>query len=137
MSREELVEELTQARTRLQITGSVKRADSITPIVLKAIPYTALCVIAYFLFRTVESLSGETTLALFNVQMLLNSNFLPALIGAFLGGGGVIYGLGQRRLKQKVIEKLQPRIQRYEKQVDPGRTSSQLTAAGNTNPADE
>lgn len=51
-------------------------------------------------------------------------------------GSGWIYGLIQRQLRRKTIERLQTRIIEFEKGVDPSRSSSHLTKRGTTREED-
>jgi hypothetical protein len=137
MSRDELIEALTEARSDLKFGNHLKIADSVTPIVMRAIPWLGAFLICLTLYWMVDALAGEITFAWFDFRMLLNSNFLPILVGLLVGGSGVTYGIVQKRLKGQVTERLQSRIQYLEQQNDPDRTSSLLTASGETNPDDE
>jgi hypothetical protein len=137
MSRDELIEALTEVRSDLKFGNHLKIADSITPIVMRAIPWLGVFLIFLTLYWMVDALSGQFTFATFDLRMLLNSNFLTLTVGLLVGGGGVGYGIVQKRLKGKVTERLQSRIQYLEQQNDPDRTSSLLTASGETNPDDE
>lgn len=132
-SRDDLIQELANARAALRFGNTVKVSDAVTPIILSVIRWSAIIVCFYFAYLSIGELAGKQTDALINIKMLLDSNFL----GIIFGGGGIIYGVVQKRLKQNVIKRLQPRIQNFEQQLDPNRTSSLLTSGGDTNPADE
>lgn len=53
-----------------------------------------------------------------------------------LGGGGLIYGLRERKLRKKYIERMSDRIKSLEEKIDPGRSSSGLPKTGDTKPTD-
>lgn len=50
--------------------------------------------------------------------------------------GSVAYGRRQKKLKEDAIERLHPYQEKYEKLIDPNRTSSRLTKRGDTHPED-
>jgi hypothetical protein len=92
--------------------------------------------VAYECVEAIRALAGQDTAVL--VTFLTNTGSgLTAVAGAGVGGLGGVYGLWQRRLRQRSIAHLAPRLARYEKLVDPNRTSSGLTETGLTNPDDE
>jgi hypothetical protein len=53
-----------------------------------------------------------------------------------VGGAGIFYGLRQRQLRQRNIERLTARVLQFEQQKDPHRSSSGLTPRGTTRPSD-
>jgi hypothetical protein len=81
----------------------------------------------------VDSLAGKQTFANIGISMLFDSRVL----GIIFGGGGILYGVAQRKLRQGTVKKFQPRIQQLEKLIDSKRSTSRLTAIGETNPEDE
>jgi len=96
------------------------------------IKFAALSFIAYVFYLSVDTLAGRQTLANINIAMLLDSRALATIFGA----GGIVYGWNQRRLRQKSVKQFQPRIQKLEQLLDSDRSTSSLTAAGETNPDD-
>lgn len=133
LSREELVQQLADARAELKFGKHIKVSETATPIALSLIRWVAIVACFGFVYLSIDSLAGKQTDAVINLKMLLNSNFL----GVIFGSGGIIYGYAQKKLRQKVIARLQPRIQHFEQLMDPTRSSSLLTEHGNTNPDDE
>ena len=102
-----------------------------------------LAVIFYWIYRSVDAVTGQTTYAdidiafnaLANLRSSLALGAVAVLISlAFLG---VWYGILQRNLRRKTVERLQKRVKELEKQMDPNRTSSELTTRGETRPEDE
>lgn len=53
-----------------------------------------------------------------------------------LAGGGIAYGIGQRRLRRNTVERMSQRTAELEERIDRKRTSSRLTKRGETNPGD-
>lgn len=82
------------------------------------------------------ALAGKTTDA--NIVMtLLNRSQFGLSVSFLFGGGGVLYGYAQQKLRESTVKRLHQRIASMEKEVDPARTSSHLTSTGKTNPKDK
>lgn len=90
----------------------------------------------YWIYRSVEAVAGQTTAADIGIRFLSDIRVSESLAWLF-GGGGILFGWRQRSLRRDVIERLSPRQQELEKGIDPHRTSSKLTARGETNPEDK
>ncbi len=99
------------------------------------IPWGALIVIAYYLSGSINVLAGKYTFADIGFRVLSDIRVSDG-VAYLLGGGGVAYGLNERRLRRKTIERLSGRIQELEKRLDPRRSSSKLTRRGTTRPED-
>lgn len=115
---------------------SANRKESIVTVLLSLIRWGGVLGISYFVFRTVEVLAGQSTFAEIGINFLGNLEVSVTLAWA-AGGGGVLYGLGQRKLRKDTVERLQSRITSLEKKLDDSRTSSKLTARGDTRPEDQ
>lgn len=89
----------------------------------------------YLISSTVSDLAGKTTLADIVVQVLLAGN-VRELISYGIAGGGIAYGLNERRLRKAAIRHLSQQKAAFEKFLDPNRSSSQLTETGDTKPED-
>lgn len=63
--------------------------------------------------------------------------FWVAVISLLAGVMGLVYGKAQKRLRNNAIAKLSPYQQKYEKLIDPQRSSSSLTMTGETRLEDE
>lgn len=59
-------------------------------------------------------------------------NYLSILFGV----GGLLYGRAQSKLRKDIVEKYHPEVVRKESYFDSNRTSSDLTARGETRPED-
>lgn len=132
-----------KTRQELEIeNGLLKRnrgVSAIASVLNNLIRWGGLVAIFYWMYRSVDTLSGKQTDAIFDVGIITSitasvafKNVLPWIL-AFLGVG---YGLKQRSLRKTTIERLQDRIRELEKHVDPGRSSSGLTPRGDTHPKD-
>jgi hypothetical protein len=110
--------------------------QSLTSIFNNLIKWGSICFVVWCFYLSISALAGKTTLANILIKVLSNLSINNALC-LLLAGGGVAYGLGERKVRQKAIQHIQPRNQELEKKLDPNRTSSELTPRGETNPRDE
>lgn len=118
-------------KTELDVQLSFKRWDTLAELGRLGIQWTALVFIAYFLYRSVDSLAGRNTLAELGFRVLGNLTVSRGII-SLLAGSGWFYGLGQRALRRKAIERLAPAKNEVERRMDKNRTSSNLTSKGTT-----
>ncbi|HXQ52880.1 MAG TPA: hypothetical protein VN802_17440 [Stellaceae bacterium] len=89
----------------------------------------------YWVHVVLLAYAGTSTFA--NVAISFVTDFkLDRVLAYGFGAGGVGYGLRQRKLRRKNIERLAPRAAMLEKIIDPNRTSSGLTPQGTTQPGD-
>ena len=86
--------------------------------------------------RILISLAGKTTFADIGINFLADIRVSETLAWIF-GGSCAAYGWHQRALRKKTVERLQQRVVKFESEKDSGRTSSQLTTRGSTNPEDK
>jgi hypothetical protein len=119
---------------RLKVQDTIQLA-------IKAAAYAicgiSICVFAYL---SIRELAGRTTLAdvLFRAAADFRLNRPVGQLLAYLfGGGGVSYGVVQKILRRRYIEKWHPIIKEYEKLADPMPTSSNLTKTGKTQRGDK
>jgi hypothetical protein len=121
--------------TRVEYEFRLKKiallAPMITGIATTACKWAGLAMIFYCTYLSVAELSGKKTTAdvLFKGVLDMKANEYAAYI---FGGGGVIYGLRERRLRRKTTERLSKRTASLEKRIDPNRTSSGLPSTGDT-----
>lgn len=113
-----------------------KVVDSVTMLVHALIRYGGVALPFYFMYRAAEVLAGKTTTADIGLKMF-GSLTITETVGYGLGLAGTLYGLKERKLRRDKTKYLQDRIQKLEKQMDPKRSSSRLTARGTTNPMDK
>ncbi|MEW6351245.1 MAG: hypothetical protein AB1646_19490 [Thermodesulfobacteriota bacterium] len=118
-----------------RLMGRLHLIDALASIVNRLIPWAALVFIAHWIYLAILALAGQKTIADIGISFLGSVTVSEAL-AVVLGGGGIAYGLKQRKLRRDTIERLQARIQDLERRLDPNRTSSSLTRRGTTNPED-
>ena len=98
---------------------------------MRAITWGGTVTVVYLIGRMVSALAGQTTLADIAVQFLMAGN-LREFASYGIAGGGIVYGLRERRLRKSVIRHLSKRKVTLERHLDPNRSSSQLTETGET-----
>jgi hypothetical protein len=118
-------------RTELEYHLAFKRWDAFTELGGKLIQWSGLVAIAYCAYLSSVALAGKTTLAEIGVKVLGNLTVSRAII-SLLAGSGWAYGLGQRRLRRRNIERLGTAKNELERRLDKKRTSSNLTSKGTT-----
>lgn len=92
-------------------------------------------VAAVWLLRgALDTLAGETTRLAFELSVLADVKFA---VSVALAGSAAVWAIAERMLRHRKVESLQDRIKELERRLDPGRTSSQLTPKGKTNPYDK
>lgn len=97
------------------------------------IRWGALFGIAYWCFRSIEVLAGKRTITdIAVVADVLGDSLTSQILAWLLAAVAIGYGLAQRSLKRKTIERFGPQREAYEKKIDPGRSSSRLTRKGTT-----
>ena len=83
----------------------------------------------------IEALAGQETGIYIQAGLSLLADIrFSALITLSCGLG--LWGAIERRLRQKTILRLHDRVKKLEVNVDPSRSSSNLTQTGKTNPKD-
>ncbi len=87
-------------------------------------------------YLAIDSLAGQSTLADIAVNFMTNIK-VSVVVSWTVAGGGVFYGLRQRKLRRDTVERVQKRNQKLEAIIDKRRTSSQLTPRGDTRPEDK
>ena len=83
----------------------------------------------------VGDLAGKTTVSELLLRFVGNLEISKSFAYLF-GSGGILLWLRERGIRKKSTERMQSRSVKLEQQLDPGRSSSQLTPRGETNPAD-
>jgi hypothetical protein len=118
-------------RTLLDNQLSFKRLDTALEICRELFKWCGLVAIAYLGYRSFAVLAGQSTSANIGVRLLGNLTVSRSII-ALLAGSGWAYGLAQRSLRRKHIERNVPLKNELEKVIDKSRTSSNLTPRGTT-----
>ena len=111
---------------------TIERAFTLS---VHAIKWAGIVLVVYFISSMISDLAGKTTLADIVVQVLLAGN-VRELVSYGIAGGGIAYGLRERRLRKSEIRHLGSQKELLERALDPNRSSSQLTETGETRPED-
>lgn len=121
-----------------ELLSKYTRIEAITSVLNNLIRWGALTGIAFLIYKSIDTLAGRTTLADMGVSVsFFTSIRVSQLLAWGLAVGGMGYGLTQRSLRGRTIERQSGRIIALEAMVDPERTSSRLTTKGKTRPEDE
>lgn len=128
---------LKEKELELRFRRYSKALESLTSLGSTFIRYGAVVLCVYIVYRMTSDLAGKTTLADIGLSLKMFGGLsITDTVSFALGVAGTVYGYKERRLRQSKTQYLQDRIQKLEKQLDPKRTSSRLTARGTTNPQD-
>jgi hypothetical protein len=127
--------DLPPSKELLDFRLHLRRLEIIDNVVRLAIPWGFGAIIAVCASYAVSVLAGKYTFAQIGVSFLGSLRLNETISYAF-GASGVIYGLKQRALRRKNIQRLSTQIQTLEGQVFPTRSSSNLTTEGTTQPGD-
>ncbi len=116
-----------------KIAAIVSWSGSITAIVRTLIRCATLVAIFYYLTQMVEALAGKITIADFAINLWANLK-LQYIVPYTFGGGGIVYGIYQRRLRKKRVKELSSYARTLERKIDPNRASSDILDDGTTPP---
>lgn len=112
-------------------------------VIQKALLYVTMavfgCFACYCVFLCVRELAGRQTTASLLVRLyatLKAPRALAIAIAYLLTGGTTVWALGERRSKKKLIARTHPLIRDAQRNLDPGKGSSNITLEGNTKPED-
>lgn len=119
-----------------RILWTTRLVEGVGQVLSSLIRWGAIVLIARYAYLSIASLAGQNTLADIGINFLSNIKVSGALAGA-TGVGGLIYGERQRKLRKNTIERLQGRIRELETEIDPNRSTSNLTHRGDTRPDDK
>ncbi|WP_150047327.1 hypothetical protein [Methylomonas rhizoryzae] len=119
--------------------------DNVSKIVSYSIKWGVLAFIANQAATAIGYLSGKSTDATIDLKAsaILNPDdacaswpYWIAALSAVLCSVSISYGLNQRALRKNTIENLAGYKEKYERMIDPNRSSSGLLTDGSTHPKD-
>jgi hypothetical protein len=113
-----------------------RKIDAVVSVVGLVLKFAAVVMCVRYGYLSVVALAGKSTFADVGFRILGNLKISEGISYIF-GAGGILYGVGQRRLRRRNIERIVPLKNKLEKILDPNRTSSSLTSKGTTRPEDE
>jgi hypothetical protein len=129
------------AKTKAQLEAENKllresrTSEGVISIFNNICKWGAIVLIFRYGYLSVEALSGFKTESNIAIKLITDIK-LNQWLAYVIGVGGFVYGGSQNRLKKTTVERLQARIQAFEKQIDPKRSTSKLTSKGETHPED-
>lgn len=127
---------IKELETTLRLINKDRLTEGTVSVLNNLIRWGAIVTIFYFGYSSIELLAGKETLSNIAVSLLTDIKISVAIAWT-AAGGGLIYGLRQKKLRKDTVERLQGRIKELELRHDPNRTSSDLTPRGETRPEDE
>jgi len=110
--------------------------DKLADLYISTLTHGKWIVVAYFTYRSIDTLSGEETIAKFIVDVATDVK-LPEWLAYLFGVGGVGYGYAQNRFRKNKVAELSDRCRGLEKIIDPGRSSSKMPPTGETREEDK
>ena len=125
--------------TKFEYEIKRQRWETLDNAVARLSKWIPICIIAYFVFRSIAALAGKVTLAEFGlwaVADLKATKIFSHIVTSIFGLGGVTFGYRERKLRQKNIERMSTQLAEHETKIDPKRSSSRLTKKGSTRPED-
>ncbi len=126
---------MSDLRAENKLLRHYRKASNLALVLNGLIKWCGLVAIFYFGYLSINSLSGRDTNAKIGFNVFGDIRFSDA-VAVVLGGGGMLYGQAQRRLRKRTIQHMQGRIKLYEQTIDQKRSSSGLTPSGDTHPGD-
>jgi hypothetical protein len=87
--------------------------------------------LGYQATQSIKALAGSTTTVDLALQFLLNTPpGITVTVSTSFGLFGVVYGLGERRLRLRRTAQMAGRVKELELRIDPNRSGSGLTPDG-------
>lgn len=114
----------------------VRTSEGVVSVLNNLIKWGGVVLIGRYIYLAILALAGRATFADIGIKILGDARVSEGLAW-LLSTGSVAYGWHQRKLRKDTVERLQKRNQKFERQIDGGRTSSRITPRGNTRPEDE
>ncbi len=124
-----------ELEAELRILKKTRFTEGTVQVLLSLIRWGAIIAISRYAYLAIEALSGKSTLADIGINFLSDIK-ISVTLAWIAGVGGVFYGISQRKLRKDTVERLQERIQALEAEIDPNRSTSNLTRRGDTRPED-
>jgi hypothetical protein len=120
----------------LRFAFRIRLVERSADVITALFKWGALLGCGYWAYGSIAALAGKETFARILVSFMANMTISKWLAYAF-GGGGMLYGINERRLRRNAVRRLAPGRIQYEQGLDPGRSSSGLTQTGETSPEEK
>jgi hypothetical protein len=89
----------------------------------------------WIFYQIIVVVAGKDTVVLFKI--IVNGLVeMRVILPTAVCGVAVTWALAERNLRRRQMERLHPRVKDLETKIDPKRSTSTLTARGDTNPSD-
>jgi len=125
-----------QAQAEYNERLAFKKIDAVVSVIGLGLKFGAIVLTVRYGYLAVVALAGKSTFADVGFRILGNLKVSEGISYIF-GTGGIVYGVGQRQLRRRNIERIVPLKNELESILDRKRTSSGLTSKGTTRPEDE
>src|SRR5258706_5912104 len=112
-------------KSEMDLRLEFKKIDAFVALVKTIVQCGAVVWCMFYGYRIVAVLAGKETFATLGVSILGDVKVSDGIY-IVLSGGSLVYGIGQRSLRRRNIERLTPHSVELEKRIDPNRTSSTL-----------
>lgn len=115
--------------TELEIRRIEARTDMVLSVSAHFFKFLIVAVLAYFGYKSIDSLAGEITNTNFIVGLFSDKYFanVVCILAAIFG---IFYGRSQSKLRKDVVERYHKYMKNEEEAVDPNRSSSRMDARG-------
>ena len=115
--------------TELEIRRIETRTDMLISVSSHLFRFLTVAVLAYFGYRSIDSLAGEITDTNFIVG-LFSDKYFANVVCILAAISGILYGRNQSKLRKDVVERYHKYMKNEEEAVDPNRSSSHMDARG-------
>ena len=115
--------------TELEIRRIEARTDLVISVSSSFFKFLTVLVVAYFGYKSIDTLAGEITVTNFFVGLFSDKNFAN-IVCILAAVSGILYGRKQSKLRKDVVERYHKYMKNEEEAVDPNRSSSHMDARG-------
>ena len=115
--------------TKLEIRRIEARTDTLISVSSHFFKFLTVAVVAYFGYKSIDSLAGEITDTNFIVG-LFSDKYFANIVCILAAVSGILYGRKQSKLRKDVVERYDKYMRDEELAVDPNRSSSDMDARG-------
>ncbi len=120
-----------KSRTELEFALKGRRTDRTAEVLNTIIKYGSLLGCVAMITAAVKTFAGQHTFADLGFKFIADWKISDSVFAVF-GGGGVAFGMRQRKLRRDNIQAMGGPSKAREQALDPKRSSSKLTARGTT-----
>ena len=121
--------------TELEIRRIEARTDMVISVSSSFFKFLTVLVVAYFGYKSIDSLAGEITDTNFIVG-LFSDKYFANIVCILAAVSGILYGRKQSKLRKEVVERYDSYMRNEELAADPNRSSSHMDAQGGNRPED-